>query len=68
MTPKARKFSKLNEKYSVISGGTFPADAEPGNVQGGIYTLEDGTTMKMSVADLQSLPTLPVWKGIENVS
>jgi len=62
MTPKAHKFSRLNKKYGVISGGTLPADAEPGQVEGGVYTFENSTTMKMSVSDLQSLPDLPVWK------
>jgi hypothetical protein len=52
-TPKAAEFTKANAKSGVISGAVFAGG-------GGNYTLADGRSFDLSLADMRSMP-MPKW-------
>ena len=62
MTPKAQAFKEANDKSPVYAGRAIePNPNKP--AKGGVYTLEDESSWRLSVEDLRSLPEgYPKWK------
>ena len=61
MTDKARKFMNANDKSPVVSGAAIGNGGE-----GGFYTLKDGQTFKLSLADCKALKEhYPMWDGVK---
>ncbi len=57
MTRKAKLFMTANDKSPVVSGAAIGKGGE-----GGYYTLQDGKSFKLDLADCQALPEgYPRW-------
>jgi hypothetical protein len=64
LTDNARAFQAANAKSPVVSGAARHRGApRPENVIGSSYTLENGDTFTLSVAECRSMP-MPRWKGV----
>lgn len=61
-TAKASAFMQANDKSPVVSGAAIGNGG-----QGGVYTLADKQSFRLSVEDCRSLPAgYPRWMGVRN--